>query len=242
MLMVGIVAGTSAQFIKMGGPRRMPAADSADAAAALKSFMTANGGNGMFYQYRTQYNFHSKGKDSSMVDTMSTSISENHFMQVDMGVIGTKMSLIGRTGLPKYSVTLYPQTRKYKLNIIDTARLNSSDGQTYRVTKVGTEMVAGYPCIQAKLTIIGQNNKTIVTEDIWTSTAVPGYMQVKEDMSNQHVTVKMMRELENAGCDGFIVKVSMEGPQMKFDMLLVTAVRKSFPSSMFVIPAGYTKL
>jgi hypothetical protein len=226
--LAGIMAG-------INKPAAMTAADS----AAVKEFMTANGGSGMLYQYQTRYDLKIKGKDTVIVDTMSTAISDNRYTHVDMGMLGMKMTMIGRAGEPRYSVMLYPQAKSYKLNVIDTARLNSGNGQTYQVTKIGTETVAGYSCIHSKLAIIGSNKKLVLTEDIWTSNAVPGYAQLKQDMSNAHVTIKMMQELQKAGCDGFMVKASGTTEQMSFVMQLVTAAHKSFPASMFEIPEGY---
>jgi len=217
-------------------PAVMTAADS----AAVKEFMTASSGSGMLYQYQARYDLRIKGKDSVFVDTMSTAISDNRYTHVDMDMLGMKMTMIGRAGEPRYSVMLYPETRSYKLNVIDTARLNNGGGQTYQVTKIGTETVAGYSCVHSKLSIIGSNKKLVMTEDIWTSTAVPGYMQLKQDMANAHVTVAMMQELQKAGCDGFIVKASGATEQMSFVMQLVTAAHKNFPASMFEIPPGYT--
>jgi hypothetical protein len=224
----------------MNKPAVMTAADSAAAAAAVKEFMTASSGSGMLYQYQARYDLRIKGKDTVFVDTMSTAISDNRYTHVDMDMLGMKMTMIGRAGEPKYSVMLYPATKSYKLNIIDTARLSSGGGQTYQVTKIGTETVAGYSCVHAKLTIIGSNKKLVMTEDIWSSTAVPGYTQLKQDMANAHVTVAMMQELQKAGCDGFIVKASGAAEQMSFVMQLVTAAHKNFPASMFEIPPGYT--
>jgi hypothetical protein len=217
-------------------PAVMTAADS----AAVKEFMTASSGSGMLYQYQARYDLRIKGKDTLFVDTMSTAISDNRYTHVDMDMLGMKMTMIGRAGEPRYSVMLYPETRSYKLNVIDTARLSSGGGQTYQVTKIGAETVAGYSCVHSKLSIIGSNKKLVMTEDIWTSTAVPGYMQLKQDMANAHVTVAMMQELQKAGCDGFIVKASGATEQMSFVMQLVTAVHKNFPASMFEIPPGYT--
>jgi hypothetical protein len=221
-------------------PTAMTPADSAAASAAVKEFMTASAGSGMLYQYQTRYDLRIKGKDTVFVDTMSTAISENRYTHVDMDMLGMKMTMIGRAGEPKYSVMLYPETKSYKLNVIDTARLNNANGQTYQVTKIGTETVAGYSCVHAKLAIIGSNKKLVLNEDIWMSAAVPGYAQMKQDMANAHVTVKMLQELQKAGCDGFIVKASGASEQMSFVMQLVNAARKSFPASMFEIPAGYT--
>lgn len=227
-MLAGIMAGVNK-------PVAMTAADS----AAVKEFMTASGGSGMLYQYKTRYDLRIKGKDSVFVDTMTSAISDNRYTHVDMGMLGMKMTMLGRAGEPRYGVILYPQMKSYKLNVIDTARLNSADGQTYQVTRIGTETVAGYSCTHSKLSIIGSNKKLVVTEDIWTSTAVPGYAQLKQDMANAHVTIKMMQELQKAGCEGFMVKVSGATEQTTFVMQLITAEHKSFPASMFEIPAGY---
>jgi hypothetical protein len=230
-MLAGILAGANK-------PAVMTAADS----AAVKDFMTASGGSGMLYQYQTRYDIKIKGKDSVFVDTMSSAICENRYTHVDMGMLGMRMTLIGHVGQPRYSMILYPQMKSYKLNVIDTARINSGSGQTFQVTKVGTETVAGYSCVHAKMTITGSDKKMVMIEDIWTSASVPGYAQMKQEMSNAHVTVQAMTALQKAGCDGFIVKASGQTPQMSFVMQLVTAERKTFPASMFEIPAGYTAM
>ena len=218
----------------MNKPAVMTAADS----AAVKEFMTANGGSGLLYQYQTRYDLRIKGKDSVFVDTMSTSISDNRYTHVDMGMLGMKMAIIGRAGQPRYSVMLYPETKSYKLNVIDTAQLNSAGGQTYQVTKVGMETVAGYSCTHARMTIIGSDKKVVMTDDLWTCPTVLGYAQMKKDMSNAHVTPKMMQALSQAGCDGLIVKMTGQSPQLTMQMLLVTVARKNFPAS----PSTFSRL
>jgi hypothetical protein len=233
-MLAGIMSRAAAK------PVRMTAADSAAAAAAVKEFMTANGGSGVLYQYQIRYDLRIKGKDSVFVDTLSTAISDNRYTHVDMGMFGMKMSILGRAGQPRYSVMLYPETKRYKLNVIDTARLNNGGGQTYQVTKIGVEAVGGYSCTHARMTVTGGDKKVIMTDELWVSPAVPGYAQMKQDMSNAHVTPKMLQALSQAGCDGFIVKMTGQSPQMTMQMQLITAARKSFPASQFEIPAGYT--
>jgi hypothetical protein len=94
----------------------MTAADS----AAVKTFMTATGGSGMLYQYRVAYDFKRNGKDSALVDTMSSAYS-NGYTHVDMDMLGMKMQLLGHVNQPKYAVVLYPESKSYKLNTVDTA-------------------------------------------------------------------------------------------------------------------------
>lgn len=241
-----MLAGIMAKMNAAAKPVPMTAEDS----AAVRSFMTASGGSGILYQYRTRYDFKGKTKDSTVVDTMSTAISDAHNTHVDIGMLGMKMTVIGHAAQPKYSVILYPGMKSYKLNIIDTAAINGGN-TSYQVVRVGTETVAGYSCVHSRLTITNSKDKNAsVTEDIWTSNAVPGYAQLKKLMTNQNVTPKMMQALENAGCDGFMVKVQMQTAQqqqaqsMQFsmEMVLITAGRKDFPASLFEIPAGYTAM
>jgi hypothetical protein len=241
-----MLAGMMARMNAAAKPAPMTAEDS----AAVKNFMTASGGSGMLYQYQTRYDFKGKTKDSTLVDTMSTAISDAHNTHVDIDMLGMKMTVIGHAAQPKYSVMLYPGMKSYKLNIIDTAAINGGN-QTFTVTRVGTETVAGYSCIHSRLTVVtGKDKNATVTEDIWTSNAVPGYAQMKKMMSNQHVTPKMLQAMEQAGCDGMMVKVQaqsapqQQGQSMQFSMsmVLITAGRKDFPASMFEIPAGYTAM
>ncbi len=225
----------------------MTAADS----AAVKSFMTATGGGGMLIQYRVVYDFKKNGKDSTLTDTMSTAISDAHNTHVDMDMLGMKMQLLGHAGQPKYTVVLYPQSKSYLLNIVDTAALHA-DKMTYTVTRVGTETVAGYSCVHAKLAITRAGQQNPIVEDIWTSTAVPEYAEMKKMMTVQNVTLKMLEALDQAGCGGFMVKVQMQPASgatgtgaskdlsISMDMVLITVERRNFPASLFEIPAGYT--
>ena len=77
--------------------------------------------------------------------------------------------------------------------------------------------------------------------DIWTSADVPGYSMLKSWMSNQNVTPKMMKALDQAGCGGFMVKMTNDNKNLTYSMDLIKADKNSFPASMFCIPAGYTE-
>jgi hypothetical protein len=232
----------SASFAQMmaRANKPKPSISPADSAAAIKSFMTATGGSGLFYQYRVVYTLKIRNKDSTSRDTTSLAITDGQNIRTDMGMPGAKMALLGHAGLPRYSVWLYPDSRTYVFNIIDTAAINSRDGATYNVTKIGNETVLGYTCIHSKMTIGTPGQKTGVTEDIWTSTGVPGYGTLEKMMTVQNMTPAMMRALEQAGCGGFFVKVQVLSKAVSMDMELITADRRSFPASMFEIPQGYT--
>ena len=218
-----------------------PSISAADSAAAIKNFMTGTGGSGLIYQYHIVYIFKGKNnKDSTVSDTLSTVITDAHNAHSDLGMLGTRMQVIGHAGMPRYSILLYPDTKSFVFNIIDTAAINSG-GSTYQVTKVGNETVLGYNCIHSKMTTITAGQKVGITQDIWTSTAVPGYADLKKMTINQNVTPKMMQALEQAGCGGSFVKMDMQAKGFSMDMQLITADRRNFPASMFQIPAGYTQ-
>jgi hypothetical protein len=223
-------------------PGAKPSISPADSAAAIKSFMTGTGGSGLLYQYHVIYTFKGRSsKDSTISDTVSTAITDGHNVRSDMGMTGMRMQVLGHGGMPRYSILLYPDSKTYVFNIVDTAAINSAGGMTYQVVKVGNETVAGYNCTHSKLTIFAGGQKSGITEDIWTSTGVPGYAELKKLMLNQNVTPKMMQALEAAGCDGSFVKMDMQSKFVSTEMMLITAGRKDFPASMFQIPAGYTQ-
>ena len=221
--------------------KQKPSISPADSAAAIKNFMTGTGGSGIRYQYHIAYIMTSKKKDSTMLDTMSIAVTDGHNTRTDMGLAGSKIEVLGHAGLPRYSVMVYVDSRTYRFNIIDTAAINSGDGNTYQVTRVGSETIQGYNCIHSKMTMIIAGTKTSTVEDIWTSTDVPGYSMLKKLIAVQNVTPKMMQALEQAGCGGFFVKMTMQTKEMSMNMLLVEAARKSFPDAMFQIPPGYTQ-
>jgi hypothetical protein len=218
-----------------------PSISPADSAAAIKSFMTATGGSGLLLQYHVIYTFKGKNnKDSTSSDTLSTAITDGHNIHSDLGMLAMRMQVLGHAGLPRYSIVLYPESKTYIFNIIDTAAINSGGGMTYQVTKVGNETISGYHCIHSKMTIISGGQKPGTTEDIWSSTDVPGYATIEKMMTNQNATPKMMQALDQAGCGGTFVKVEIQAKAFSMEMLLITANRKTFPASMFQIPAGYT--
>src|SRR6185437_13223260 len=155
---------------------------------------------------------------------------------------GSALILIGRMQQPHYSIILDDANKEYSLNVIDTALINSMH-QNYKVTKLGNETVNGYNCTHAKLvsTMGSGMFKTSSTEDIWTSTEVPGYDMVKKATLQQNITPAMMKALNDAGCGGFFVKMASSDKHYSMTMQLAKASKQSFPASMFKIPGGYTE-
>jgi hypothetical protein len=217
-----------------------PGVSPADSAAAIQAFRTATGGSGQFYQYLDTYTFQKNKKDSVSRDTMSLAITDGHNARTDFAMFGVRTEILGHAGMPRYSMLVNPQTKTYRLRIIDTAAINRSNGVTYQVTKLGNERVQGYNCIHAKVTQTMSGSKMAITEDIWTSTEVPGYAMLKSLTLAQNATPALMKALEQAGCGGFFVKMDLHSTAYSMEMLLIQATRKDFPASLFELPAGYT--
>jgi hypothetical protein len=225
----------SAKLAGMKSTNQRPSVSPEDSAAAINSFMTASGGNGVVYQY---FGTTSTKKSGIMKDTMSMygTISGNSRVEMSSNMIFISHGV--QSG-HKYSIALYPNYKTYTLNIFDTSSSVTSDRSTYQVVKIGNEAAGGYNCIHSKLTI--NNGKTSVTEDVWTSTEVPGYSLYKKMMDQQkNVTPKMMQAMEQAGCMGFFVKMEMQNPNFSMTMLLANVAQKNLPASLFEIPPGYT--
>jgi Domain of unknown function (DUF4412) len=217
----------------------------ADSASAIQSFRTASGGSGIFYQYQTLI---TTKKNPPVNDTSCTWLTNGGEGRAEMtipmpGVTGGKIISIGHAGQPKYSVQLYPEDKQYGLTVIDTSLLNVGK-ETYEITRVGTETVNGYSCVHVKMTTtIGSgifHSKS--TEDIWTSTDVPGYSLYKRLTSvNPATKPQMIQALEKAGAGGFFVKMASADKDYSMTMTLVRAEEKSCPASLFEIPVGYTQ-
>lgn len=219
------------------GPRISPA----DSAAAILNFKTAAGGAGQYYQYLETYTWtNKKGKDSVFKDTMAIDVSDAHFVRTNFSLLGIKTVVLSRASMPHYSVMLHTDTRTYALHVIDTASVNRSNGWTYQVVKVGTEQVGGYDCVHARVTMSKPGTKESISEDVWNSTQVPGYGALKKLTTTQNVTPQFMKVLEQAGCDGFVVKMTLHGAAYSMEMLLTQSARKDFSASEFEIPADYT--
>jgi len=208
----------------------------ADSAAAIKSFMQGNGGSGIVFQYFTST---SSKKSGIIKDTMSTFVTASGSSRVEMSSDMIIISHSTQQSHYKYGLWLYPSYKTYTLNILDTSSSLASDKTTYQVTKIGNETVEGYNCIHSKLTIT--TNRTSITEDVWTSTDVPGYSHFKKMMDEQKsVTPKMLLAMEQAGCIGFIVKLTVQNQNFSMTMLLANIAQKNLPASLFQIPPGYT--
>ena len=217
-----------------------------DSIAAIKTYKTASGGSGIYYEYSIESHTKERGDVTSTSKMYLTNNGEGRSEMNIAAMMGAKngsaLVVIGRMKQPHYSIILDDEAKEYSLNVIDTALINSVH-EKYKVTKLGNESVNGYNCVHAKLVSTTGSGmfKSSSTQDIWTSTDVPGYEMLKKASLQQNVTPGMMKALNDAGCGGFMVKMQSGDKHYSMTMQLAKAEKQSFPAAMFKIPNGYTE-
>jgi Domain of unknown function (DUF4412) len=215
----------------------------ADSTAAFESFRSASGGSGMFYQYEMKM---TSKKDPTVDDTTCSWFTNNgegrSEMELPLPGMKSKITSIGRIAQPRYSLQLYADSKTYGLTVIDTSLINGIK-ESFQITRVGTESVGGYSCTHVKMiTTTGSGIfKSKSEEEIWTSTAVPGYALYKRLVAVSGIKPQMMQALDQAGAGGFFVKMTTAGKDYSMTMMLIHAEEKNNSASLFEIPAGYTK-
>jgi len=219
----------------------------ADSVAAIKNFTAAKGGAGMFYQYAMTLTTKKMNGNSDTTSLFFTGQGEGRSEMNLAGMMGIKggssLVIISHANQPRYSLSLDANDKTYSLNVIDTALINSGGMTSYKATKVGNENIQGFSCTHAKITAVSGSGmfKSSSTYDVWTSTEVPGYALFKKMMTLQNVTPKMMQALNQAGCEGFFVKMVSQSKDVTMNMTLIKSQQRNFPASLFAIPAGYTE-
>jgi len=217
-----------------------------DSMKAINSFKTASGGSGIHYAYRITTSSTNAKKKYSSTDTTNMYFTNNGEGRMEMripmpGVRTNRMISIGRIREPQYTILLYPGSKTYSLNIIDTNLLKGRD--TYKITKIGSENADGYSCMHSRL-VTTTGSGTYVsssTMDIWTSNSVPGASVFKSLLSLNPSQAGMFTELEKAGCGGVLVKISISGKDYTMNEDLMQAEKRNYSAELFKIPAGYSQ-
>jgi len=217
----------------------------ADSAAAIKSFKTATGGSGFYYETTITVTSKERGTVKSKSKSYFTIGGEGRSemnMAAMMGVNnGSPMIGISHATKPMYTIIIDDGSKTYSLNVIDTSLINGT-GETYTVTKIGNETVEGYNCIHSKIVSSSKGVfKSSISMDIWTSTAVPGYVNLRKMISSQNITPAMMQALDRANCGGYFVKIISGKKDYSLTMQLTAAEAKILPAELFKIPTGYTE-
>ena len=107
----------------------------------------------------------------------------------------------------------------------------------------------GYNSVHAKVISnkkIGNYYNATDTINVWRSKDVPMQANVKELISqfesrtgSYMYSKETAAKLKEMGCEGFLVKLTMNGKSVSMVMELTKAEHRNLPASMFQIPAGY---
>jgi Domain of unknown function (DUF4412) len=214
-----------------------------DSAAIIANYKNATGGSGVHYESQTTS---TSSRTGTRKDTMRIYFASSGEGRVEMtmpvpGAAANPMIILGRAKSPGSSIILYPVSKTYALQRIDTSLLRGN--ANYQISKVGNETVQGYPCIHARMvSVYGSGSfKVTTTTDLWTSTSVPGYSTYSKMLHLQPTQIGMMAALDKAGCMGYIVKMQTTSANHSMVSVLVKAEEGRFSPDLFRIPSGYAQ-
>jgi hypothetical protein len=217
--------------------------------------VASGSGDDMYYELTSV----STGKNINMKMVTSMYVSSKGDMRVemhtDMSFKGHKspipMVLIGHANKPDESIIIDDSAKTYIVHHIDTADLSAGIKTESTVTKVGEEKVFGYDCVHAKVISnkkIGSFYNETDTINVWRSIEVPMQSNVKELFTrfesrtgSYMYSKETAAKLKEMGCEGFLVKLTMNGKNVSMVMQLTKAEHRTLPASMFQIPAGYSE-
>ncbi len=213
-------------------------------------------GDDMYYELTSV----STGKNINMKMVTQMYVSSKGDMRVemhsDMSFKGHKspipMVLIGHSNKPDESIIIDDSAKTYTVHHIDTADLNTGMKTESTVSKVGEEKVLGYECVHAKVISnkkIGNFYNETDTINVWRSKEVPMQSGVKELFAQFEARTgsymyskETAAKLKQMGCEGFLVKLTMNGKNISMVMQLTKAEHRNLASSLFQIPAGYKEV
>ena len=108
--------------------------------------------------------------------------------------------------------------------------------EDYQITVVGKEKVNGYNTTHVKI----KNKKTNVSEEMWTTTEIPGYAELEKIKTKYTGTENLNKALSAKGAEGFPVKITLDEKSILANINLVKAEKKNNPASLFSLD-GYAK-
>ncbi len=151
---------------------------------------------------------------------------------VQAGMPGIKATTIVKAGEKGRVYAVDDNARSY--TVIETDPSEHDRG--WKVTKLGSSSVAGYPCERARIESEGSR-----TAEVCIATTL-GRVPFWTSSSSGRGSDGMPAALEKAGLNGLPIRwASNEGSGGEFVLELVKLKRESVPGSTFEVPAGYTK-
>ena len=174
------------------------------------------------------------------VNKMYVSSNSGLRMEMEMNMPQTgKMTNV--TILPKgknVSYTYNTMSKTYIESPITSKTVEAAE-KDMKFELVGKEKVGPYNCTHIRM-LVGKK----VASDMWVTKDIAGY-QVMETLTKNSTNFgsnKVYNQMKAAGADGLMVKMEMNLAGKKMVNQLIKAEKHANPASMFVVPAGYTKM
>lgn len=206
------------------------------------NFKLAFTGDGpdLYLKYRMQAET-GQSAESEMKITMEMYVSPSRGgrsqMNMEMPVIGNiSMAMLSNFNDPNHVIVL--NERKEAYSIIDLSDVGSADesNEQYTVTKLGEEDLHGLACTHARAT--SENGESF---EIWTTREIPGYEAMLKlySKNNKMGSDNLWKALNEADCDGFMVKLYSKTEDAATVMELIEMEKITVPDAMLLVPAGY---
>lgn len=229
------------------------AANAVSDSSSFVSSSSSGSGDDMYYELTTTST--GKNRNSEMITEMYVSAKGD--MRVQMHVKsapnGTRapmlMVLIGHADKPGESIMIDDSAKIYSIHQIDTVDVNTGFKTETSVTRVGEDRVLSFNSVHAKIIShkkIGSFYNITDTMDVWRSKDVPMQANVKALFSQYEARTgsymyskETAASLKQMGCEGFLVKMTLNGKDYSMVMQLTKAEHRNLPADMFQIPAGY---
>ena len=223
-----------------------------DSNSAVSSSASGSGDD-MYYELTTI----STGKSQNLKMVTEMFVSSKADMRVEMhinsGVNGQQarpeMILIGHANKPNESIIINDSAKTYTVHSIDTADLNTGFKTEATVTKIGEDKVMGFNSVHAQIIShkkMGSFLNMTDTMNVWRSEDVPMQANVKalftqyEARTGSYMYSKeTAARLKEMGCDGFLVKLTLNGKDYSMVMQLTKVEHRNLSANLFQIPAGY---
>lgn len=177
-----------------------------------------------------------KGMESTNKMYLSSASGLRMDMEMSMPKMG-KMTTV--TIIPKgktTSISYNTMTKTYFETSTSAKEMKDAD---MKFELVGKEKIGPYNCTHIKM-LIGKK----VASDLWTTKDIPGYevMETLTKSTSNFVSNKIYNQFKAAGADGLTVKMVMHLGDKEMVTQLVKAEKRNNPASMYIVPAGYTKM
>jgi len=192
---------------------------------------------GVYYEYKITGNSIQGERSIKAYAQDGNSRSEMHMPIASMPGGGVNNVGIYQKDKPGAMIMLNEQSKSYMEMNFDANKMAGGEGEVTEVTVVGKEKVNGYNSTHVIVTL-----KSGVKEELWMSSDIPHYENyLKVNGGKYSHSDGFYKKLAEKGAIGMPVrmKVNERGSSMVMDLIKVE--QRNCPSSLFEIPAGYTK-